>query len=634
MVNDEVKILTEKAMVNGEVKISTEKAMVNGEGNDQDKLLMASSNNKSNGKWRGKDLNRESNKGMKWKNDSNARKTNTNQGSMDKSKITCYECGELGHFMKKFKDAKTNVNDDIGRIGRISYYANLLRVMARETGNPYMSNSQDDPNTSYCLEEQIRCLDCRDQYVVLYGRVDNLVTITLLSKVVDLTLGNNKWKNTKNLNTKINKLNEELSDCENDLYHYKIGLSQVEARLVEFKTQEIKFSEKFRGLKRDVEVRNNKIEYLTNELEEAKKEKECLDNKLTGFENVSKDLKNLLGSQRLDKNKEGLGYSAVPPPHAQVYSPPKKDLSWTGLPEFVDDTVTDYSRPTPSIDTSNSVTSDLQSKILLFLSLKNHQVASFNTARPKPVINVVRTNRVNDVKASACWVWKPIKPNSASITLKRYDYVDVRGRSRSVMALVPKKWQNALAVGSSLTGSGNSLEHFIALIVAKYTSSGNSITGSNSCRLRWLNHLDPNVKRTDFTIEENDVLIRTHEIYGNRWTRIAEYLPGRSDTMIKNQWQVLTSLRSKNVSAGVSSSSAYNRHVSVDSANNSSGSTITLFGKSIVINEDKSLPCMNKPPSPSRITSAYHGECIARTSTVVAPPAQPKFINFLGVGDQ
>ncbi|GJU84729.1 hypothetical protein Tco_1292275 [Tanacetum coccineum] len=62
-----------------------------------------------------------------------------------------------------------------------------------------------------------------------------------------------------------------------------------------------------------------------------------------------------------------------------------------------------------------------------------------NTARPKAVVNVVRTNRVNAVKASACWVWRPVKPNSASITLKRYDYVDARGRSRSVMAWVPKK---------------------------------------------------------------------------------------------------------------------------------------------------------------------------------------------------
>nr|GEV79936.1 hypothetical protein [Tanacetum cinerariifolium] len=34
-------------------------------------------------------------------------------------------------------------------------------------------------------------------------------------------------------------------------------------------------------------------------------------------------------SQRSEKNKEGLGYSVVPPPPSQVYSPPKKDMSWT-----------------------------------------------------------------------------------------------------------------------------------------------------------------------------------------------------------------------------------------------------------------------------------------------------------------
>nr|GEX30676.1 ribonuclease H-like domain-containing protein [Tanacetum cinerariifolium] len=148
-------------------------------------------------------------------------------------------------------------------------------------------------------------------------------------------------KNTKNLNTKITKLNDELSDSENNLYHYKLGLSQVEARLVEFKTQEIKFYEKIRGLERDVDVRNNKIEYLMNELEQVKKEKEGSDNKLTGFKSTSKHLDTLLGSQRTDKNKEGLGYNAIPP-SAQVYSPPKKDMTWTGLPEFANDTVTDY----------------------------------------------------------------------------------------------------------------------------------------------------------------------------------------------------------------------------------------------------------------------------------------------------
>nr|GFC40509.1 hypothetical protein [Tanacetum cinerariifolium] len=67
----------------------------------------------------------------------------------------------------------------------------------------------------------------------------------------------------------------------------------------------------------------------------------------------SKDLDSLLESQRLDKNNEGLGYSVVPPPPAQVYSPPKKDLSWTGLPEFADDTITDYSRPSPATESTS-----------------------------------------------------------------------------------------------------------------------------------------------------------------------------------------------------------------------------------------------------------------------------------------
>nr|GEU67943.1 hypothetical protein [Tanacetum cinerariifolium] len=71
-----------------------------------------------------------------------------------------------------------------------------------------------------------------------------------------------------------------------------------------------------------------------------------------------------------------------------------------------------------------------------------------NTARPRPVktartnssvVNVVRANQVNVVKASACWVWRPTKPNGASITLKRHNYIDTQSRSKSVMAWVPKR---------------------------------------------------------------------------------------------------------------------------------------------------------------------------------------------------
>ncbi|GJW46780.1 putative ribonuclease H-like domain-containing protein [Tanacetum coccineum] len=87
-------------------------------------------------------------------------------------------------------------------------------------------------------------------------------------------------KNTENLTTKISKLREELFDSESDLCNYKRGLSQVEARLVEFKINESKFYEKIRVLERDLELKDYKIENLTNELEEVKKERDGIDSKL------------------------------------------------------------------------------------------------------------------------------------------------------------------------------------------------------------------------------------------------------------------------------------------------------------------------------------------------------------------
>nr|GEZ48992.1 hypothetical protein [Tanacetum cinerariifolium] len=59
-------------------------------------------------------------------------------------------------------------------------------------------------------------------------------------------------------------------------------------------------------------------------IRQIKKEKEGLDSKLTCFESASKDLDTLLGSQRSDKNKEGLGYSVVPPSCSSLLSSQEK----------------------------------------------------------------------------------------------------------------------------------------------------------------------------------------------------------------------------------------------------------------------------------------------------------------------
>eukprot|EP00501_MAST-03F_sp_TOSAG23-6_P000064 GSMAST32.ASY1.ANO1.65.1 assembled CDS len=59
------------------------------------------------------------------------------------------------------------------------------------------------------------------------------------------------------------------------------------------------------------------------------------------------------------------------------------------------------------------------------------------------------------------------------------------------------------------------------------------------CRERWLNHLDPTLKKGPWSAKELQILVSAQHEFGNSWAKIAKQIPGRSENTVKNQWNSL-----------------------------------------------------------------------------------------------
>ncbi|GKB78277.1 hypothetical protein Tco_0945172, partial [Tanacetum coccineum] len=99
-------------------------------------------------------------------------------------------------------------------------------------------------------------------------------------------------------------------------------------------------------LKCEIHSKELAITELRRKLELAQKQKDEIQLTVENFENSSKNLSKLLDCQIVDKCKTSLGYNVVPPPYTGNFLPPKHNLSFSGLEEFVNEPI--VSEPTVS----------------------------------------------------------------------------------------------------------------------------------------------------------------------------------------------------------------------------------------------------------------------------------------------